>query len=289
LIVQGGARLDLWRNFNGRQTSGTAVTPLADRDESAFSPRGSLLLKLARRVSLTGAVYRAFRAPTLNELYRPFRVGNVLTIANSDLSAERATGREAGVMLGLGDAVSVRATAFSMDATDTVANVTLSTTPALITRQRRNLGEIRSRGVEADAEGRIGSRLVLSAGITLLSTRVLAAPDVALVGKRVPQVPRRQGGAQLRYDDPKGFTLGVQARFSASQYDDDLNSLRLGGYWTLDALFGHALNEWVGFFLAGENLRDVEYDVGRTPVRTVGPPRTIRGGFRVRLGGRARP
>ena len=289
LIVQGGARFDRWRNFNGKQTSGASVTTLADRDESAVSPRGSLLFKVARRLSLTAAAYRAFRAPTLNELYRPFRVGNVLTVANSDLQAERATGREAGVLLGLGDAVSLRATAFSMDATDTVANVTLSTTPSLITRQRRNLGEIRSRGVEADAEGRIGSRLVLSAGITMLSTRVLAAPDLALVGKRVPQVPRRQGGAQLRYDDPKGFTLGVQARFSASQYDDDLNSLRLGGYWTLDALFGHSLNEWVGFFLSGENLTDAEYDVGRTPVRTVGPPRTIRGGFRVRLGGRARP
>jgi outer membrane receptor protein involved in Fe transport len=176
-----------------------------------------------------------------------------------------------------------------MDATDTVANVTLSTTPTLITRQRQNLGEIRSRGVEADAEGRIGPRLVLAAGITFLDTRVLAAPDPVLVGKRVPQVPRRQGGAQIRYDDPKGFTFGVQARFSASQYDDDLNSLQLGGYWTLDALFGHSLNEWVGFFLAGENLTDAEYDVGRTPIRTVGPPRTIRGGFRVRLRGGARP
>jgi outer membrane receptor protein involved in Fe transport len=215
-------------------------------------------------------------------------VGNVLTVANSELSAERATGREAGMLIGLGDSVSLRGTAFVMDATDTVANVTLTTTPSLITRQRRNLGEIRSRGVEADAEARMGPRLILSAGITLLNARVLSAPELALVGKRVPQVPRRQGGAQLRYDDPHGFTFGVQARFSASQYDDDLNSLRLGGYWTLDAVFGHSLNQWVSFFLAGENLRDVEYDVGRTPVRTVGPPRTIRGGFRVRLRGGTR-
>jgi len=289
LIVQGGARVDWWRNFDGQQTVGSAVIPLADREESAVSPRGSLLFKVARRLSLTAAAYRAFRAPTLNELYRPFRVGNVLTVANSDLSAERATGYEAGMLVGLGNAVSLRTTAFDMHATDTVANVTLTTTPTLITRQRQNLGEIQSRGVEADAEGRIGSRLVLAAGITFLDTRVLAAPDRVLVGKRVPQVPRRQGGAQIRYDDPKGFTFGVQARFSASQYDDDLNSLQLGGYWTLDALFGHSLNEWVGFFLAGENLTDAEYDVGRTPVRTVGPPRTIRGGFRVRLGGRARP
>ena len=289
LILQGGGRMDWWRNYDGQQTVGATKTTLADRDESAFSPRGSLVFKVARRVSLTAAAYRAFRAPTLNELYRPFRVGNVLTIANSDLGAERATGREAGVLVGLGDSVSLRATAFNMHATDTVANVTLSTTPALITRQRQNLGEIRSKGVEVDGEARLGSRLVLAAGITFLDSKVLAAPDPALVGKRVPQAPKRQGGAQIRYDDPKGFTFGVQARFGTAQYDDDLNSLRLDGYWTLDALFGHSLNEWVGFFLAGENLTDAEYDVGRTPLRTVGPPRTIRGGFRVRLAGRARP
>jgi hypothetical protein len=41
--------------------------------------------------------------------------------------------------------------------------------------------------------------------------------------------------------------------------------------------------------VAGENLTDAEYDVGRTPLRTVGPPRTLRGGLRVRLRGPARP
>jgi len=176
-----------------------------------------------------------------------------------------------------------------MEIDGAIANVTTSVTDALITRQRQNLGEIRSKGVEVDGEARLGSRLVLAAGITFLDSKVLAAPDPALVGKRVPQAPKRQGGAQIRYDDPKGFTFGVQARFGTAQYDDDLNSLRLDGYWTLDALFGHSLNEWVGFFLAGENLTDAEYDVGRTPLRTVGPPRTIRGGLRVRLAGRARP
>jgi outer membrane receptor protein involved in Fe transport len=81
LDLQGGRRR-LWRNYDGQQTWAAPSTALADRDESAFSP-GVTLFKVARRVSLTAAAYRAFRAPTLNELYRPFRVGNVLTIANS--------------------------------------------------------------------------------------------------------------------------------------------------------------------------------------------------------------
>jgi outer membrane receptor protein involved in Fe transport len=289
LILHGGLRYDRWTNVDGFQTAGSTTRNLADRGETAWSPRGSAVLKLARRVSLTGAAYRAFRAPTLNELYRPFRVGNVVTLANSDLGAERATGREAGLLVGLGDAVSLRATAFQMDAKDTVANVTLSFAPTLITRQRQNLGAIRSRGVELDGEARMGRYLVLAAGMAFLDAKIRAAPDPGLIGKRVPQVPRRQGSAQLRYDPPQGFSFGVQARFAASQWEDDLNSLPLDSYWTVDALLGRSVNQWVSLFLSGENLANIEYDVGRTPVRTVGPGRTIRGGLRVRLSPRRRP
>jgi outer membrane receptor protein involved in Fe transport len=285
LVVQGAVRLDRWRNYDGQQTSGASVTPLSERGETATSPRGALLWKVTRRVSLTAGAYRAFRAPTLNELYRSFRVGNVFTLANSDLSAEKARGFEGGALVGLGDAVSLRATAFTMDADNTVANVTLSTTPSLITRQRRNLGSIRSRGVELDGEARMGQRLVLSASMAWLDAHVRSAAERALVGRRVPQVPLRQAGVQLRYDTPRGFNGGLQARVVGQQYEDDLNTLSLDHYWTVDGLVGRSLNDSVGIFLAAENLRNVQYDVGRTPVRTVGPPRTIRFGVRVHFAG----
>ena len=64
------------------------------RNDLAFSPRLSALRTLNEHVSLTGSVYRAFRAPTLNELYRTFRVGNVVTLNNAALNAERLTGAE---------------------------------------------------------------------------------------------------------------------------------------------------------------------------------------------------
>jgi outer membrane receptor protein involved in Fe transport len=99
---------------------------------------------------------RAFRSPTLNEFYRSFRVGNVLTLANENLLAERLTGGEAGAPVGLlSDRISLRGTFFWNDITRPVANVTLQTTPALITRQRQNLGRTRSRGVEVQADAAV--------------------------------------------------------------------------------------------------------------------------------------
>ena len=141
LTVSGALRLDRWR------------------DDEAWSPRLSALWRASDRVAVTAAAYRAFRAPTLNELLRNFRVGNVLTLANGALTAERLSAVEAGVRI-----ASFRATLFSMTTDDTISNVTLSTTPSLITRQRQNQGSSRSRGLELDADRRLGADWRLSAG-----------------------------------------------------------------------------------------------------------------------------
>ena len=98
-------RFDDWSNFNASSictpVSGScSSSPSAQypaRSDMAFDPRLSVLRSLNSHVSLTGSIYRAFRAPTLNELYRTFRVGNILTYNNPSLNAERLTGAEAGV------------------------------------------------------------------------------------------------------------------------------------------------------------------------------------------------
>ncbi len=95
-------RLDYWRNSRGfsNRTPVFGVATLnefTDRSETAFSPRVWVMKRFDKRVAVSAAAYRAFRAPTLNELYRNFRVGNVVTNANAGLRAERLTGGEAGI------------------------------------------------------------------------------------------------------------------------------------------------------------------------------------------------
>ncbi len=293
-ILAPAARADFWRNFDARQTTrpltnagATSVTSFADRDESAFSPQLSALFKASERVSLTATFARAFRAPTLNELYRSFRVGNVLTLADENLRAERLTSGEAGVIYEPRRGASLRANAFWMDVTRAVANVTLSATPALITRQRRNLGRTRSRGFEAEGEVRARGRWTLSAGYLFADARVARFPaDTSLEGLRVPQVARQQLTFQARYTNPARFTFGLQARASGAQFDDDQNLLRLGGYFSVDALASRRLARGVEAFLAAENVTGRRYEVGRTPVLTLGPPLFVRVGLRFRFGKR---
>ena len=275
-----GGRVDRWRNYDGFSNR----THFADRSESVFSPRVSVLKKFDNGISITGAFYRAFRAPTLNELYRNFRVGNVVTNANSNLTAERLTGGEVGIgVAGWGEKLFVRGNVFWNVIDDSIANVTLSTTPALITRQRQNLGAIRARGVELSALFKPHRHWEVAGEYLLTDSTVLRFPaNRALEGLLVPQVPRHQFNFQVSYTNGE-WTAGTQGRFASEQFDDDLNTLPLRRFFTLDAELSRSVSEQVRFFVALQNLTGVRYDISATPVLSVGPPVLVRAGVRVSI------
>jgi outer membrane receptor protein involved in Fe transport len=275
-----GGRIDRWLNFDGFSNR----TAFADSSETAFSPRISILKKFDNGISFSGSFYRAFRAPTLNELYRNFRVGNVVTNANSDLSAERLTGGDLGIGLQLvRNILFIRGNFFWNRIDDSIANVTLSTTPALITRQRQNLGAIRARGFELSAIIRPNRQWELSSEYLLTDTTVLRFPaNRILEGLLIPQIPRHQFNFQVSYTDGK-WTAAAQGRFVSTQFDDDLNTLPLKRFFTLDAELSRSVSEQLRLFVAAQNLTGVRYEISSTPVFTVGPPALIRAGVRLSL------
>lgn len=172
----------------------------------------------------------------------------------------------------------------------TIANVTLSSTPSLITRQRQNLGSSRSSGIELDGERRLGARWSISAAYLFSDARVIdSSPDQGLGRLRIPQVPRNQATLQLRCKPSIGaarhhaISLGVEARWTDLQYDDDRNELSLPGFVVADAFAGLPLTSRLELIAAAENLFDRRYDVGRTPTTTTGMPRSIRAGLRYRV------
>jgi outer membrane receptor protein involved in Fe transport len=283
-----GGRVDHWLNSRGFSNRtpvvGTpALNTFPDRSETAFSPRLWLTKRYDKGVEVSASAYRAFRAPTLNELYRNFRVGNVVTNANADLRAERLTGGEAGIGFTPLERLFVRGNVFWSDIDDSVANVTLSTTPALITRQRQNLGAIRARGVELSAVMKFSFRWEVSGEYMLTDSTVLRFPaNRTLEGLMVPQVPRHQVNFQVTYNSAK-WLVATQGRFVSRQFDDDQNLLPLERFFTLDAEVTRQISERLRLFVAFQNLTGTRYQVSSTPVLTVGPPVLIRGGVRVML------
>ncbi|HYA62459.1 MAG TPA: TonB-dependent receptor [Candidatus Sulfotelmatobacter sp.] len=282
-----GGRVDTWNNNTGYQNrtplpSGTPTNgTFPERAETAFSPRVSLLKSFSHGTALNASVYRGYRAPTLNELYRNFRVGNILTLANPGLTGEHLTGGEAGVsQLMWENRVTLRGNFFWSDISDPVANVTLTNTPALITREKENLGVIQARGIELSGQIQVTARIELAAAYLFVNSTVLSfSANPALVGNFLPQVPQNQFTFQASYAGKK-WTAGLQGRFSGNQFDDDQNLLPLGRVFSLDAQVSRNIGRRTSLFFAVQNLTNDRFNTAATPVFLVGPPIFVRGGVR---------
>jgi outer membrane receptor protein involved in Fe transport len=107
----------------------------------------------------------------------------------------------------------------------------------------------------------------------------------------VPQVPRHQVTFQARYAAParsgavaseSRWRLGLQVRWTGAAWEDDRNRLPLDPALQVDLLVGRAIGPSLEVFAAAENLLDAEFVVARTPVPSLGAPRLLRAGLRLR-------
>jgi outer membrane receptor protein involved in Fe transport len=296
LELLGGARLDYWTTYDAERreirpapNSGVpAFHAFGDIERLIASPRLAALVHATPTTDVRLSAYQGFRVPTLNELYRVFRVRNDVTVANEHLRPERVTGGEIGVQQRFGP-FEARVTGFWNEVKDLVANVTLATRlpdcPAGTTcRQRQNLDLARVRGIETELEARLSRDWRLIASHLYTDARVVeASQQPALEGKRLAQVPENTAALSLRYSNPSIVTGAVTARYVGQQFEDDLNTLPLGSFIVFDVVLSRAITRWSEVFVAVENLFDRTYATGRTTegVITTGTPRFVHGGLRL--------
>ena len=309
LVLTLSARIDSWKNFNGHRNETNAVTgqptpnhapALPDKSDSAFSPRVAALYKFHPQVTGWAAFNTGFRAPTLNELYRQFSLGQQVTRANDQLGPERLKGGEIGLNVAPAKNLTARLTWFDNRVDNPISNVTTGVNQA----QRRNLGATRIHGVQTDVEYRFGTALRLSGGYIYNQAKVTdgGVENASLVGKYLPQVPQHRGSIQASYNHPKLATLSVGVQMVGLQYNDDQNVqfipdatlvaegydpgiVGLPGYTAIDFTAARDLTSNLQVFFGMQNMTDTVYFVQTNP-STIGTPRLINGGVRIRWSGR---
>ncbi len=291
LLVLGG-RADYWRLSSGRRVERTLATGAAlldddfpDRDGAVANGRLGLAYELSEAVQVKSSAYTGFRVPTLNELYRPFRVRNDVTGANDALEPERLVGVEAGVTWKHEDKLTLGATVYWNRLHDAVANVTLLQGPGTapdgtfipaggVFRQRRNVDSVTTTGVELDARWTPEPWLGFEAGYLYSQTEVHAASR-ELNGRELAQAPAHvlTGGITLQPD--KRWRFALLARYGGEQFEDDLNTLVLGSYVVWDASLSCRVREDLTVSLVIQNLFDREVETGRSAdgIVSVGAPR----------------
>jgi iron complex outermembrane recepter protein len=286
LELSAAVRLDAWQDRGGHQdriTVGGEATHdrYPDRSRVQLDPRLGVLARVTPALAIRASAYRAFRAPTLNELYRAFQVGTVLTAANPELEPETVWGGELGVDVTAGE-LGARAVGFWNHVADPIHNVTLAEPlPSGAMRQRQNLGAARVAGVELETRLRPSPRWMLAAAYTFtraIVTRAAAQPE--LEGKHLAQDPAHRATLEVGFDDPALATVVAQARFAGVQFEDDQNTAVMDAYWVVDATASRRIAGGLAVFAGVTNLLDARYLVGRAGVDTVGAPRMFEVGVR---------
>ncbi len=281
--VSASGRVDWFSNFDGvNWASGSPVT-LPHFSETVVDPRLGISRKLGAHYALSATGFRAYRAPTANELYRSTQVGSLLTLPNNNLRSERATGWEAGVAMQQRWGT-MRTSYFwtRVDRPITALTTNPNSNPILLMRE--NLGRIESRGISLDTEFQPTRWMTIQGGYQHTNATVTQyAQQPQLVGNWIPQVAHNTGTAQLRAYRPRLGTLSLQSRISGHQFDDDANTYLLHSYFKLDAYASHDFGSRLQIFSSGENLFNRSIEVGRTPTLTLGTPRIARVGLLVKL------
>jgi outer membrane receptor protein involved in Fe transport len=301
LTLTAGARVDHWRlpgGFLRERVLATGATLRDDAfpDRSGWEPtaRAGLAWRPGGAITLRSAAYLGWRLPTLNELYRPFRVGPDATAANAGLSPERLRGVEAGIDYRPLSTARIGLTLFANRLEDGIANVTLGEGPGTFPgvgfvvrgghyRQRGNLDAIKVRGIELDGRLNVGA-WSLSGGYSFADAEVkTSGPALPLDRLRPAQTPRHLLTGTLAWRGLTGARASVTGRYVGAQFEDDLNEELLADALTFDMAGSVPLTRGLSLEVRAENIANARVVAGISAGGVIerATPRTVWLGLRL--------
>ncbi|HEX5280616.1 MAG TPA: TonB-dependent receptor [Micropepsaceae bacterium] len=298
-LVTLGVRVDDWRDSGGhvldRSVASGAVTfqnEFASRGGTIPTARAGIRKDIGDGLYLRAAGYEGFRAPSLNELYRPFRLQNNFTEANPNLVPERLYGAEIGIG-GANGALTWDVTGFWNRLSDAISNVTIGTGPGTFPEvgtlpagglfiQRQNVPGINALGSEGEARWQFDDLLALRAAYSVTDARVdggSAAPQ--LTGKRPSQTPRLTITGGVVASPLPSVTVEGDMVYESLRWSDDQNTLLLPAATTFDAKVTWHFLPQAGLYFAIDNITNaaVATSEGGDHVYTYDEPRAYRAGL----------
>lgn len=277
-------------SYNGLDDTPGGLGTVAPRHDTSLDPRLSLRYQLPAGFALRAAAYRAFRAPTLDNLYRAASVPGYILYGNAALAPETLEGAEAGFDLNRG-ALRLQVTAYASRISHfiTYRYLDAASLPAGFDIGARliNAGRARSRGIEAELNWHPSNRLSATLAYTYADSIVTSNPeDPASVGVQQPGIPRHRISAGLDWTGPRGVTLSPRLRY-LSRTNGDADALYQTDAHVIADL-GADAPVWRGLhaFVQIENLLNRRY-IGTNDGFTAplyGKPLTVMAGFRLTLG-----
>ncbi|WP_050466856.1 TonB-dependent siderophore receptor [Herbaspirillum chlorophenolicum] len=132
------------------------------------------------------------------------------------------------------------------------------------TFEARQIGKVRSRGLELEGKAALTKRLKMTASFTALNMQVRESADPSEIGKMPILTPRRSATLWFDYAADAwlpGVSVGAGVRHFGKTWDDAANTSSQPGYTLVDGALRYETGPWK-FALNATNLFDRRYFVG---------------------------
>ncbi len=259
-----GGRYDYW------ETEGIVeqfVAPAfrseySTKNKSAFNPKASAVYKPWGNTTLRASVGKAFKAPTLSDMYSTNVLYGKVYESNPDLKPEKTTSWEIGVQHRFPTGTTIRATYYENYLKDLIYRSDVSPTLSVM----RNAGKAEVKGIELEIRQRVLTGLTAFANFTYNDAKITkntAIPETE--GKRMTYTPQKMFNIGL--EGEKGPWSGsVIGSYVGDVYLNDKNLDTVNNvygsydpYFVLDAKLGYQIKKWLSASFAVNNILDRKY------------------------------
>jgi len=265
-----GFRNDFWKTYDGYVIDlNENGTPKAgypkeypSKSKSSFSPKVSLVYKPFETTTLRGSIGKAFRPPTVYELYRTWTSSRGITYAaNPKLDPETVVSWDIGIEQKLWKGAKVSLTYFENYLKDLIYRKTVGSTKEWV-----NVGKAESRGVEFEIEQRFDKWLRFFMNFTYTDSEIKenkAEPKTE--GKRLTYTPLWRANVGLEFERSKfqGYIIG---RYVDKWYSNDDNSDKKSfvygsydEYFVVDGRISYQLTKFSKLSFEVDNIFDKKY------------------------------
>ncbi len=305
LRLDGGLRYDrsgydYTNNLSVLETGAHRRPASTDVRYHHLSPKVGATYELAESASLFASYRHGFRAPSQGQLFQQNSAANTV-----DLAPVKVDSYEAGVRGQVGPRLVYQLSAYDMTIRDDI----LTFVTSLNTREARNAGRTRHKGLEGSAGLALTPRLRLDGSYSISSQRYVhwrpqeaqaatgsrpARDAVDYSGNRIEQAPRDLASVMITWtpsvlDDGR---VVLEWRRTGRYAEDAANTAgqEYGGYDLLSAQVSARIHGGVTLFARAVNLLDTRYaelasyDAFQKEQITPGTPRSIFAGVKVEVG-----
>jgi iron complex outermembrane receptor protein len=265
-----GLRIEEWRAFEGTRANTSTTVDYPDRSESALSPKAALEFGPKDGWLLRLSLARAYRFPTVTELFQGSISGNEIINSDPDLKPEHGLFTDFTMQKAVGNGA-VRVSLYREDTRDVLFKQNNTIVIPTVTSYQ-NIDHVTIHGVEIVYEGRNAfiTGLDLAANLAVNNSEIVEnRKNPATEGNDFYRIPRTRASLVASYRQTSNLTYSLAGRYSGRQYttleniEVNFNTLdSVSNYTVFDAKLSYKLGKETFLGLGIDNIADKRYFVG---------------------------